>query len=77
MNVRNERIARFHAALVPGAGAVSVLLGLVYLSAGPSYSIRPVLYLVPGGMFGPSSVKAFGSNSTTQLCSLPFSLLRK
>ena len=51
MNVRNERIARFHAALVPGAGAVSVLLGLVYLSAGPSYSIRPVLYLVPGGMF--------------------------
>ncbi|CAG7917207.1 unnamed protein product [Penicillium olsonii] len=50
MNVRNERIARFHAALVPGAGAVSVLLGLVYLSAGPSYSIRPVLYLVPGAM---------------------------
>ncbi|CAG8380040.1 unnamed protein product [Penicillium salamii] len=50
MNAQNERIARLHAALVPGDGAVSLLLALVYLSTGSSYSIRSVLYLIPGAM---------------------------
>ncbi|KAJ5810921.1 hypothetical protein N7447_010437 [Penicillium robsamsonii] len=45
-----ERIARIHAALVPGTSAVCLLLGLVYLSTGSSYGIRPVLYLIPGIM---------------------------
>lgn len=60
MNAQNERIARLHAALVPGDGAVSLLLALVYLSTGSSYSIRSVLYLIPGGMCSPSSIKATG-----------------
>lgn len=51
MTVYHERIARLHAALVPGTGVVSLLLGLVYLSTGPSYGIQPLLYLLPGGMF--------------------------
>ena len=51
MNVHNERVARFHAALVPGTAAISLLLALVYLSTGSSHGIRPVSYLIPGGMF--------------------------
>ncbi|KAJ5787411.1 hypothetical protein N7457_002401 [Penicillium paradoxum] len=50
MTIHNERVARVHAALVPGTGVVCLLLALVYLSAA-SYEIRPVLYLVPGAMF--------------------------
>ena len=51
MTVHNERMARLHAGLVPGTSAVCLLLALVYLSAGSSWSIRPELYLMPGGMF--------------------------
>jgi hypothetical protein len=51
MTVRNERMARLHAGLVPGTSAICLLLALVYLSAGSSWGIRPVLYLMPGGMF--------------------------
>lgn len=51
MTVYHERIARLHAALVPVTGVISLLLGLVYLSAGSSYGIQPVLYLLPGGTF--------------------------
>jgi hypothetical protein len=50
MTVRNERMARLHAGMVPGTSAVCLLLALVYLSAGSSWGIRPVLYLIPGGM---------------------------
>ncbi|KAJ6094685.1 hypothetical protein N7467_002198 [Penicillium canescens] len=50
MTVRNERMARLHASLVPGTSAVCLLLALVYLSAGSSWGIRPVLYLMPGVM---------------------------
>ncbi|KAJ5320486.1 hypothetical protein PENANT_c010G08578 [Penicillium antarcticum] len=50
MTVHNERIARLHAGLVPGTSAVCLLLALVYLSAGSSWGIRPVLYLIPGAM---------------------------
>ncbi|KAJ5373559.1 hypothetical protein N7517_005565 [Penicillium concentricum] len=50
MTFHTERIARIHAALVPGTGAVCLLLALVYLSTGSSYGIRPVLYLIPGIM---------------------------
>ncbi|KAJ5144111.1 uncharacterized protein N7515_002898 [Penicillium bovifimosum] len=49
MTVHNERIARVHAALVPGNGVVCVLLGLVYFS-GSTGRIQPVLYLIPGVM---------------------------
>ncbi|KAJ5353628.1 hypothetical protein N7541_006192 [Penicillium brevicompactum] len=49
MNVHNERMAQIHAALVPGASAISLLLALVYLSAG-AYGIQPVLYLIPGAL---------------------------
>jgi hypothetical protein len=51
MNVHNQRVARIHAALVPGSGMVSLLLALVYFSTGSSYGTRPVFYLIPGGMF--------------------------
>ncbi|KAJ5542014.1 hypothetical protein N7535_004432 [Penicillium sp. DV-2018c] len=50
MTVHNERIARVQAALVPGNGAVCVLLGLVYFSAGSAGSFQPVVYLIPGVM---------------------------
>jgi hypothetical protein len=49
MTIHKERIARVHAALVPGNGAVCVLLGLAYFSAGSSDGIQPVLHLIPGG----------------------------
>lgn len=44
-----ERIARLHAAMIPGNSAVCLLLALVYFSTGSSYGIQPVLYLIPGG----------------------------
>jgi hypothetical protein len=50
MTSHTERMAQVHAALVPGTGAVCLLLALVYLSTGSSYGIRPVLYLIPGIM---------------------------
>jgi hypothetical protein len=60
MNLHNERVAQIHAALVPGTGALSLLLALVYLSTGSSYGIRPVLYLIPGGMFNPFNLGLIG-----------------
>ncbi|KAJ5968406.1 hypothetical protein N7501_004654 [Penicillium viridicatum] len=45
-----ERIARLHAALVPGNTAISLLLAVVYFTTGSSYGIQPVLYLIPGVM---------------------------
>ncbi|KGO73182.1 hypothetical protein PITC_003690 [Penicillium italicum] len=50
VNFHTERIARLHAALVPGNSAICVLLAVVYLSIGSSYGIQPVLYLIPGVM---------------------------
>lgn len=44
-----ERIARLHAAMIPGNSAICLLLALVYFSTGSSYGIQPVLYLIPGG----------------------------
>lgn len=67
MNVHNERMAQIHAALVPGASAISLLLALVYLSAG-AYGIQPVLYLIPGGMCVPYSSQITG---LTRLYSSP------
>jgi hypothetical protein len=40
-----ERIARLHAALVPGTSAVCLLLAVVYLSTEPSNATHPVLSL--------------------------------
>ncbi|CAG8193976.1 unnamed protein product [Penicillium nalgiovense] len=50
MTLHTERIARLHAALVPGTSAVCLLLAVVYLFTGSSYAIHPVLYLIPGAM---------------------------
>lgn len=44
-----ERIARLHAALVPGNTAICLLLAVVYFTTGSSYGIQPVVYLIPGG----------------------------
>lgn len=56
MTLHTERIARLHAALVPGTSAVCLLLAVVYLFTGSSYAIHPVLYLIPGGKFSSFSV---------------------
>ncbi|CAI7648288.1 hypothetical protein PCG10_004372 [Penicillium crustosum] len=45
-----ERIARIHAALVPGNSTICLLLAVVYFTTGSSYGIQPVLYLIPGVM---------------------------
>jgi hypothetical protein len=58
MTIHNELMARLHASLVPGTSAVCFLLALVHLSAGSSWGIRSVLYLIPGGMF-PNFILSF------------------
>lgn len=51
ITAENERIARLHSALLPVNGAVSLLLAAAYFLAGTgsTSTIRPVLYLIPGG----------------------------
>lgn len=51
MTFHTERIARLHAALVPGTSTVCLLLAVVYFYTGSSYGVQPVLYLIPGGKF--------------------------
>lgn len=47
----NERLARLRWALLPVNGGVCLLLTVAYfLGTGETYTIRPVLYLIPGGM---------------------------
>jgi hypothetical protein len=52
ITAENERIARLHSALLPANGAVCLLLAAAYFFAGTgsTSTIRPVLYLIPGGM---------------------------
>lgn len=51
VTAENERITRLRSALLPVNGAVCLLLTAAYFFAGTgSSSIRPVLYLIPGGM---------------------------
>lgn len=52
VTAENERIARLHSALLPVNGAVCLLLAAAYFFAGTgsTSTIRPVLYLIPGGM---------------------------
>ncbi|KAJ6123657.1 hypothetical protein N7471_010974 [Penicillium samsonianum] len=50
MTFHTERIARLHAALVPGTSTVCLLLAVVYFYTGSSYGVQPVLYLTPGVM---------------------------
>ncbi|KAJ5757869.1 uncharacterized protein N7511_006563 [Penicillium nucicola] len=50
MTMHNERMARLHGALMPGTSAICLTLALVSLSAGSSWGIQPVLYLIPGAM---------------------------
>lgn len=46
----DERLTWFLSALVPINGAVCLLLtAYFFIGTGSSYTIRPVLYLVPGG----------------------------
>lgn len=53
ITAENERIARLHSALFLANGAVCLMLAAAYFLAGTgsSSTIRPVLYLIPGGMF--------------------------
>jgi hypothetical protein len=53
ITAENERIARLHSALLPVNGAVCLLLAAAYffVGTGSTSTIRPVLYLIPGGMF--------------------------
>lgn len=51
----SERLERIHSALLPVNGAVCALLTILYLfflRGSSSLIIGPVLYLIPGGMFG-------------------------
>lgn len=53
ITAENERLARLHSALLFGNGAVCLLLAVAYflVGTGSIYTIRPVLYLIPGGMY--------------------------
>lgn len=45
-----ERLARLRSALLPVNGGVCLFLTIAYfLGTGETYTIRPVLYLIPGG----------------------------
>lgn len=51
LNPENERMVRLRSALLPVNGGLCLLLTAAYLlGTGETYTIRPVLYLIPGGM---------------------------
>ena len=48
----NEHMVRLRSGLLPVNGGVCLLLTAAYLlGTGETYTIRPVLYLIPGGMY--------------------------
>ncbi|CEO61175.1 hypothetical protein PMG11_05487 [Penicillium brasilianum] len=52
ITAENDRLARLHSALHFGNGALCLLLAVAYfvVGTGSTYTIRPVLYLIPGAM---------------------------